>query len=184
MQELSSAGYRKTAHFRLFSLILCAILGALTFALKVAMASLPNIEPVTLMLILCTLVFGWRAMATTAIYVLLEGLIFGFSTWWIPYLYAWPLLVVLTMAFRRHKHRVFWAVFAAIYGFVFGFLFLPVNYFVYNMANNPDALLVYIANDIPFNAIHAAGNFVVVLVLLPPLRRGMQMAVKRIFRTE
>jgi len=168
----------------LFSLILCALLGALTFALKVAMATLPNIEPVTLMLILCALVFGWRAMATTAVYVLLEGLVFGFSTWWIPYLYVWPLLVVLTVVFRKRQNRFFWASFAAVFGFLYGFLFLPVNYFVYDMANNPGALLTYIANDIPFDTIHAVSNFVTVLVLLPPLRRVLQAMTDKIRGTK
>lgn len=173
---------RKTAHFRLFDLIFCAMLGALAFALKVAMASLPNIEPVTLLLMLAALVFGYRALIATGIYIVLEGLVFGFSTWWIPYLYAWPLLVVLTLVFRKRKNRFFWAGFAAVYGFLFGFLFLPVNYFVYNMASNPSLILVYIVNDIPFDLIHAVSNFVCVLILLPPLKRGLEAALKRIGR--
>lgn len=157
-----------------------SILGALAFAAKVAMAALPNIEPVTLLLILATLAFGARAFITCGIYILLEGLFYGFSTWWIPYLYAWPLLVLLTLLFRKRKNCFFWAIFAAVYGFSFGFLFLPVNYFVYDMASHPELLTVYILNDIPFDALHAAGNFVSVLLLLPPLKKALIAALHRI----
>lgn len=171
---------RKTAHLRLFELILTAVLGALTFAIKVAMAALPNIHPVALMLILCTLVFGWRSLVTAGVYILMEGLFFGFSTWWIPYLYAWPLLILLTLAFRKRKNRFFWAGFAGVFGFLYGFLFLPINYFVYGMDQNPALLGMYILNDLPFNAIHAVSNFILVLILLPPLKKGMEAATRRV----
>ncbi len=173
---------RKTAHRHLFDMILTAMLGALTFAFKVAMAAMPNIEPVTLLLILCTLVFSWRAMITCGVYILMEGLFFGFSTWWIPYLYAWPLLIVMTWVFRKRKHPLFWASFAALYGFLFGYFFFPVNYVVYSMAGKPDMIRMYLLNDLPFNLYHAVGNFVIVLVLLVPLRLGMERALKRIVK--
>ena len=164
----------------MFELLVSSILGALTFAVKVAMTALPNIEPVTLLLILSALCFGARALVTCGVYVLLEGLFYGFSTWWIPYLYAWPLLVLLTLLCRKRENRFFWAVFAALYGFAFGFMFLPVNYFVYGMADNPDLLTVYILNDIPFDLLHAAGNFITVLILLPPLKRALRYTLSRI----
>ena len=172
---------RRAAHLRLFELILSAVLGALTFALKVAMAALPNIHPVALMLLLCTLVFSWRAFVSCGIYIVMEGIFFGFSTWWIPYLYTWPLFVLLILLFKKRKNPFFWATFAGIFGFLFGFFFLPVNYFVYDMANHPELILPYILNDLPFNAIHAVSNFIIVLVLLPPLKKGMEMALKRIY---
>lgn len=174
------ADTRKTARFRLFELLITSILGALIFAAKVAMAALPNIEPVTLLLVLSTLCFGASAFISCGIYIVLEGLFYGFSTWWIPYLYAWPLLVLLTLLFRRRKSPFFWAIFSAVYGFLFGFMFLPVNYFVYGMANNPELVTLYILNDIPFNALHAVGNFVTVLFLLPPLCKGLNAALSRI----
>ena len=171
---------RKTARFRLFELLVTSIFGALAFSAKLAMAALPNIEPVTLLLILATLSFGARAFISCGIYVLLEGLVYGFSTWWLPYLYAWPLLVVFVLLCKRFENRFFWAFFAAVFGFLFGFMFLPVNYFVYNMAEHPELLKLYIINDIPFDLIHAGGNFVSVFVLLPPMKKAMRALLSRI----
>ena len=45
--------------------ILFGILGALTFAMKVAMAALPNIEPVSLSIMVYAAVFGLKALYPT-----------------------------------------------------------------------------------------------------------------------
>ena len=60
------------------------MLGALTFGTKVAMAALPNIEPVTLFFLLFGAVFGRRSFYTVFLYVILEILCFGIQLWNIP----------------------------------------------------------------------------------------------------
>ena len=45
--------------------ILFGILGAMTFAMKVCMAALPNIEPVSLTLLVYAAVFGLKARYPT-----------------------------------------------------------------------------------------------------------------------
>ncbi len=49
---------RKTT-LTLRQVALFGVLGALTFGAKVAMSGLPNIEPVSLMVMLFAVVFGW-----------------------------------------------------------------------------------------------------------------------------
>ena len=82
------------------------------FAVKMALSSLPNINLNALILILVTVFFGWKALYTVCVYVLLEGLMFGFGVWWVSYLIVWPLLVVLAMAVRKTASPLLWAVFA------------------------------------------------------------------------
>lgn len=158
-------------HYKLFSLILCAILGALIFALKICMAPLPNIEPVTLMLMLITLVFGARAFASASVYILLEGLVYGFSPWWLCYVYIWPLLIFLTLPLRKYRSRFLFSAVGGLFGFAFGFLFIPVFYFTYDLSGK---LIPYIMADIPFDLIHAGANVIIVFCLLPPLRTAFE----------
>ena len=66
--------------------ILFGILGALTFALKLGMAALPNIEPVSLLIMVFATVFGLKALYPVYIYVAMEVLYFGLGTWNICYL--------------------------------------------------------------------------------------------------
>ena len=91
------------------------------------MASLPNINLNAVLIILTTVYFGWKALYAVGVYVLLEGLFFGFSIWWFSYLYIWPLLVILAMLLRRNRSVVIWAVAAGIYGLLFG----PLMYLGY-----------------------------------------------------
>ena len=58
---------------------------------------------------------------------MLEGIVFGFSVWWISYLLVWPLLTVIVMAMRKNGSPVIWAVLAGVYGLLFG----PLMYLAY-----------------------------------------------------
>lgn len=71
----------------------------LLFVLKAALAPLPNIEAVTLLVILYTLWFGRGALLILCIFVTLEGTVYGFHLWWIAYLYVWVVLwLAVTLA--------------------------------------------------------------------------------------
>ena len=70
-------------------------MAALIFGSKVALASLPNINVNAVLIILTAVFFGWRSLYTVYVYVLLEGLVFGFSIWWIGYLYIWAILAAV-----------------------------------------------------------------------------------------
>jgi len=74
---------------------LIAVLSALISGVKLAMAFLPNIEVVTLLFIVITLIFGFTiAISTSLVFVLLEILIWGYNPWWVTlYIVYWPLLV-------------------------------------------------------------------------------------------
>ena len=60
---------------QLLELTVLALLGALMFGAKMAMAALPNIEPVSLLVLVYTVVFGKKALGPIYVYVLLEILI-------------------------------------------------------------------------------------------------------------
>ena len=147
-------------------LCILSVIAALMFSLKVALASLPNINLNALFIILTTVYFGWKALYTVGIYVMLEGLVFGFSIWWISYLYIWPLLVVLAMLMRKNTLPVMWAVLAGLYGLCFGPL-MYIGYFAI-LGGWKGFLAMWIAG-IPYDLVHAVSNFTTVLLLYKPL---------------
>ena len=53
-------------------LCILSLLAALIFAIKVALASLPNINLNAVLIILTTVYFGWKALYVVGVYVLLE----------------------------------------------------------------------------------------------------------------
>lgn len=142
-----------------------ALMGALMLASQVAMAALPNIHIVALLIIITALCFSWRALFSVAVFVLLEGLIYGFGIWWISYLYAWPLLVPIVILLRKNTSALFWAVIAGAHGLLFG----AMTAIPYLFIGGWQAAVSYWISGIPFDLLHCAGNFVVTLVLLNPL---------------
>ena len=76
-------------------IVVLGLLGALLVVLQVTMALLPNIEPVSLLVMVYTAVLGRRAAYPIAVFVALEALIWGVSTWVLSYLYVWAVLAVL-----------------------------------------------------------------------------------------
>ena len=147
---------------------LCALLAALTAALQVAMSPLPNIEPVSLLVLVYTLVFGWDVFYIIYTFVLLEGLIFGFHLWWMTYLYIWSLWALAALLVGRRKERgpLVWAAASGAFGLSFGALdALPY------LVGGPMAAFSRWAAGIPFDLLHCAGNFVLALALEKPLCR-------------
>ena len=149
-------------------------MGALIFAEKAAFSAIPNVNLNAVIIILATVFFGWRALYSVGIYVMLEGLVFGgngYLLWWFGYLYTWPLLVAVCMAFRRNDSALIWAVIAAVYGLAFG----PLMYLTYFAVNGAwkGFFAMWVAG-IPFDLAHCASNFVFTLVLYRPLYRVME----------
>lgn len=91
-------------------LVLLALLGALLLVTKLALAWLPNIEPVSLLVLVYTAVLGWKALAPVYVYVMMEILIWGLGFWNLCYTYVWLVLVVLAMLFRKMESPLGWAV--------------------------------------------------------------------------
>ena len=98
-------------------LVRSALLGAFVFAGKWVLSGLPNIHPVALLVLIYTVCLGARsALAATAVYVMLEGLFYGFGDWWLAYCWAWPLWVLAVRALRRNDSALLWAVAAGFFG--------------------------------------------------------------------
>ena len=148
-------------------LALFSVLGALTFAAKYVMAMLPNIEPVSLMVMLFAVVFGKKCLYPVYLYVAMEILFFGLGLWNVNYLYVWLILAVAAYLLRRMENSLGWAMVSGVFGLLFGALCGIVDIFI---GGFPYAVTKWISG-IPFDIMHCAGNFVIALLLFKPMRQ-------------
>lgn len=157
-------------------LVFFALLGAMTFGAKVVMMGLPNIEPVSLMILIFGAVFGLRALYPVYTYVMLEFVLYGLNLWSINYLYVWTILALLGWLLRKMDGAWAWALVSGSFGLCFGLLCAPVYLFTGGWA----LAVSWWISGIPFDLLHAAGNFVIALVLFLPLRKVLEQLHGRI----
>ena len=155
-------------------LILFGILGAMTFAMKVVMAALPNIEPVSLCILVYGAVFGYKALYPAYVYVAMEILYFGLGTWNFCYLYVWAIPVVLGIFLRETRSGLIWALASAVFGLLFGALCGIVDACIGGVA----FAVTKWASGIPFDIAHCLGNFGMALVMFRPLRELLEKLCK------
>ena len=165
----------KSSKLSIREMILFGMLGAMTFALKVAMAGLPNIEPVSLTLLIYAVVFGWKALYPAGIYVVMEILYFGLGTWNICYLYVWPILVVAGICMKKMQSSLGWALLSGTFGLTFGALCGIVDIFIGGFGY---ALAKWVSG-IPFDISHCVGNFLLALILFAPLRKLVEKLYRK-----
>lgn len=160
-------------------IVTIGMMSAIMIAIQVAMAMLPlpNVELVSILTIVFTLVFGYKALYIIYIFVFLEGFIWGFHIWWINYLYVWTVLFIITMLLRHNRSSIFWAVVAGAYGLGFGAL-CSIPYF---LTGGIPTGMAYWVSGIPFDIIHGISNFLITLVLFHPI---YQLLTKLITHTE
>lgn len=152
---------------------LIGIMVAVIEVCKAAMTFLPNIELTTFWLILFTLYFGKKVAFVVPVFILIEGCIYGFGSWWIMYLYTWPLLVLVVWICRRQESVWFWSVLSAVFGLLFG-LFCAIPYFVLGtwdggIRGGLYAGFTWWVAGIPWDIVHGISNFVLMLVLYKPV---------------
>ena len=151
-------------------LIALSLLSCLMFGAKFALQNIPNVHLGAVLLIVATLRFGYKALYMVFVYIMLEGLVFGFSVWWFSYLFVWPVLVFVAMLFRKNESPVLWAVIAGAYGLCFG----PLMYLEYFAINGGwEMFFAMWVAGIPYDLTHCISNFVVTLVLYKPLHTVM-----------
>ena len=157
---------------------LFGVLGALTFALQVAMAPLPNIEPVSLLVMIFAVVFGWKSLYPVYVFVAMEILFYGISTWNIYYLYVWTVLALAAILMRKTESPLAWALLGGVFGLFFGALCGIVDIFIGGFAYAGAKWV----SGIPFDLLHCGGNFGIALNMFKPLRNMMEKLYARMKR--
>ncbi len=148
------------------------VLTALLFMGQVFMSFLPNLEIVSLLIILYTIFFSKKVFWMIYGFVFLEGFLYGFGIWWFQYLYIWSILAMVVLLLRHNTSGLFWSIVSGFFGLSFGALCtLP-----YLITGSPAAAFSYWVSGLGFDLTHCIGNVVLCLVLFKPLYALLQKA--------
>ncbi len=148
-------------------------MGSVLYAAQAVLAFLPNIEIVTLLVVIFTKNIGKDGITACFVYVALNAIFAGVGLWWATYLVVWPLFALLAYKLRNTDNWIMWAIINGAFGLSFGALFaLP-----YAVVSPSYALTYWIAG-IPYDILHCAGNFTVTLLLGKPIDTAFKRVIK------
>ncbi len=167
---------------RIKDIVIIGMLTALLVAAKYSLDFLPNIELVTTFIIIYTLLLRKKALYIITVFIVLQGLLYGFGLWWLNYMYIWFVLYALATVFRKERSPFLWAILSGGFGFSFGAL-CSIPYFFMGLPggtiqNGFQTAFAYWIAGIPFDLVHGISNFFVTLVLFKPVYKILSELIK------
>ncbi len=149
--------------------VIFAMLGALMYMSKWLMEFLPNIHLIGVIIVAITVVYRKKALYPIYIFVLIAGLLGGFSAWWVPYLYIWTILWGMTMLLPKKLPTkaapVIYMVVCSLHGFLYGVLYAPAQALMFGL--DFKGTLAWIAAGFPFDITHGISNFLCGILIVP-----------------
>lgn len=145
------------------------MLGAVMYASKLIMEFAPNIHLLGVFTIAFTVVYRKKALYPIYIYVMLNGMFYGFPTWWLPYLYLWTVLWGVVMLLPKNMPKkvqpVVYMLVCSLHGFLFGTLYAPAQALLYGMSF--EGMIAWIIAGLPWDCIHGISNFFCGMLIVP-----------------
>src|SRR5699024_203044 len=165
-----------------YKLTLLAILSALAVAGRYAFTFLPNVQPVTAILIIGGFFLGpGMAFIMAFLITFLSNMLLGMGVWTIWQVIAWGIIGVMSGFLGKWWARsiplyviVLFAVFS---GYFYGFMISLVTYQV------TGHFWPYYLAGLPFDTLHAIGNGVFIVVLYPIFSKLLVKYSKNRFQT-
>ena len=150
-------------------LVVFSMLATIMFVSKIVMEALPNVHLLGMLTMTYTLVFRKKALVPIYLYVFLNGLYSGFSTWWIPYLYIWTVLWGITILLPKNMSKrtkcIVYPMVCALHGLLFGLLYAPAQALLFGL--DFDSTVAWVISGFFFDLLHAIGNFLAGLLIVP-----------------
>lgn len=163
------------SHHRIRQITLIGLLCALCITLRLIKLPIPNVQPVTDILMITTLSLGAASgLLLATLTMVLSNLFLGFGIWTIPQIGAYFLciLTVVLLSYLCPLRHWFWLQLslALFLGFEYGFF---VSLGLALLGSTP-AFWGYYFSGLLFDTFHGLGNLILYPLLYPPLTKALQ----------
>ena len=136
---------------------------------RVYMNFIPNVQPVTTLIIITAVLMGRiNGVILATISIIVSNLYLGFGTWTFPQVISFSLIALISGCFyhlKDKKHFIYLlAIIGGLAGYFHGFIMSVFEYFIFGN------FWAYYLAGIPFDTYHAVGNVVITLILYQPIK--------------
>lgn len=172
--------------FSAHHLTILGLMIAVTQTSRLFFSFIPNVQPVTVILILLTITFGTVDALIVGIgSVFLSNITLGMGPWTFAQIISFSIIILFTKIFslcisKVKKPVFFWILFTGMAGILYGIVISIVQAPIYGMT--VPSLLGYWLAGVWFDVYHAIGNVVFFLLLYPtlvPLLNKVNQRIKK-----
>lgn len=155
-----------------------ALLTALVSVGRLSFSFLPNVQPMTVLLVCITFYFGWRdGLVVALLSVLVTNIFLGMGPWTFAQLTSYSILILLTgLIGDSHESiplpilQVYVAFLGILYGLVVSLVQAPL--FGWNI------FVPYYLGGLGYDTLHAVGNLIFMPIVYPLSMRIFKLADK------
>ncbi|WP_167577755.1 ECF transporter S component [Ammoniphilus sp. YIM 78166] len=154
---------------------LCALLIALSVVGRMTFTFIPNVQPVTVLIIITSFVLGpLYGVIVACLSTWITNLLLGMGLWTIWQMLSWSIVAGLSGWLGKIRRKVpvlVLSLYAGFCGLLYGLLIsYPMSQFIGNF-------WLYYLSGLPFDLNHALGNILFFLVLYPAFTRLAESSV-------
>jgi energy-coupling factor transport system substrate-specific component len=149
-------------------IVIIAVLAASAAVSRIPFAGLPNVQPVSFLVMAAAYTFGAETgFMTGAVAAIVSNIFFGQGPWTIWQMLAWGLVGLISGLLRKTPFMQN-SVLRILTGFILGFIFGIIMdiWIVLSMGENLNisAFLLYFSGSFAFNLIHALSNIFFIII--------------------
>ncbi|UOQ85911.1 ECF transporter S component [Gracilibacillus salinarum] len=162
-----------------YKLTLISLLAAVCVVGRISFQFLPNVQPVTAVIIVAGASLGVvPALFIAIVSAYVTNLFMGMGIWTVWQIVAWSVIGLIAGLIGRYTpskyHLVTLTGFSVLAAFLYG-LILNLGTFTFS-----GSFLAYQLASLPFDLMHAIGNVFFMLILYPVLRKVFQQNIEKI----
>lgn len=158
---------------------LLGLLTAFSHVGRLVFSPIANVQPVTTILILLTLHLGvGDALIVAVLSMLISNITLGMGVWTIGQIGSFAVIILLTALIKEIKKYLpdlVLALYSGFTGYLYGFLMSIFSVVIYQLPS----FWAYYLQGIPFDTMHAVGNFFFYIILSPVLSQLIQKMLRK-----
>ena len=152
---------------------LIAMLSSLSFVGRMTFTFLPNVQPMTVVILIATMYLGtydgWLVAITS---ILISNLYLGMGVWTLAQIVSFSVLVLIVHICKKINLSIgYYPIVALLMGFTYGFIISLVQAPFFGWVS----FFPYWISGLPYDLNHAVGNYLFFIILHPPLSRILKI---------
>ena len=168
---------KNTTIFSIRKISLIALLSTLAYVGRILFAWIPNVQPITVILLIITLEIGLvEGILTASLSMFLSNIFLGMGPWTLHQIAIVILIFSCLKPLWRQTWKqpllklAFFTIMAGLTGYIYGFVISILSVYFYHIPK----FWVYYLQGLPFDTLHALGNIGFWIILSPLLPRIIQ----------